>query len=143
MAIPENEFALANKRAAGRLRTSAVATAARYDRRTGRIVIQLSTGLQVAFRPSDAQGLENAKAQHLCKIEITPSGLGIHFPQIDADLYLPALLEGFLGSKRWMASALGKAGGKSMSDAKTTAARRNGKLGGRPKKATDLQAVEG
>jgi H+/Cl- antiporter ClcA len=137
------EIQLANKRASSRLRTSAIATAARYDRRTGRIFIQLSTGLQVAFRPNDAQGLENAKAQHLCKIEITPSGLGIHFPQIDADIYLPALLGAFLGSKRWMASALGKAGGKAMSDAKRAAARRNGKLGGRPKKATGLQAVEG
>jgi hypothetical protein len=40
----------------------------------------------------------------LSKIEISPSGLGLHFPAIDADLYLPALLDGFLGSRRWMAS---------------------------------------
>jgi hypothetical protein len=139
MATPEVEFQSASKRASSRLRSSAIATAARYDHRTGRVVIQLSTGLQVAFRPNDAQGLENAKPEHLGKIEITPSGLGIHFPQVDADLYLPALLEGFLGSKRWMASEMGKVGGKASSDVKATAARRNGKLGGRPKKATALQ----
>jgi len=38
------------------------------------------------------------------EIEITPSGYGIHFPKLDADLYLPALLQGFTGSRKWMAS---------------------------------------
>jgi hypothetical protein len=69
------------------------------------------------------------------EIEISPSGLGIHFPKLDADLYLPGVLEGFLGSKRWMASRLGQAGGKSRTAAKRAAARANGRMGGRPKKA--------
>jgi hypothetical protein len=85
------------------------ATAARYDRRIGRLVIDLSSGLSIAFRPQDAQGLEGAKPEQLAKIEISPSGLGLHFPVIDADLYLPGLLEGFLGSRRWMAAQLGTA----------------------------------
>jgi hypothetical protein len=34
------------------------ATAARYDRRIGRLVIDLSTGVSIAFKPHDAQGLE-------------------------------------------------------------------------------------
>jgi hypothetical protein len=60
--------------------------------------------------------------------------LGLHFPTLDADLYLPSLLEGFLGSRRWMAAQLGKAGGSVTSSAKTAAARANGKRGGRPRK---------
>lgn len=52
----------------------------------------------------------------------------------DADLYLPARLEGLLGSKRWMAAQMGKAGGKVSTKAKAAASRRNGKLGGRPSK---------
>jgi len=59
----------------------------------------------------------------------------LHFPKLDADLYLPSLLEGFLGSRRWMAAQLGKAGGQVRSVAKVAAVRANGKLGGRPKKA--------
>ena len=39
-----------------------------------------------------------------------------------------------LGSRRWMAAQLGKAGGKAASDAKSAALRANGKLGGRPQK---------
>jgi len=139
MANHDVEFQAAARHAARRLRTSAVATSARFDRRSGRVVIELSTGLLLAFRPTDAQGLEKAKPDQLASIEITPSGLGIHFPHVDADLYLPALLEGFLGSRRWMASELGRAGGKAATEAKVAAARRNGKLGGRPRKPRDLQ----
>lgn len=56
----------------------------------------------------------------------------MHFPHLDADIYLPALLDGFLGSRRWMAAQIGKTGGLATSEAKVAAARRNGKLGGRP-----------
>jgi len=134
MAIRDDEFQSANRRAVARLRRTPAATAVRYDRRIGRIVIDLSSGLEVAFRASDAQGLEHAKPSDLRKIEISPSGLGIHFPLLDADLYLPALLEGFLGSRGWMAAQMGRAGGKVSTKAKAAASRRNGKLGGRPRK---------
>jgi hypothetical protein len=110
------------------------AVEARYDGRTGQIVVRLSSRLNVAFSPQDAEGLEGATPEQLDPIEISPSGFGIHFPKLDADLYLPALLEGFLGSKRWMASRLGATGGRSKSAAKASAARKNGRAGGRPRK---------
>jgi hypothetical protein len=133
MAI-RNHFEAANRRAK-RLQSSIPrALAAHYERTSGRIVIRLSSGLDVSFSPRDAQGLEHARPAQLESIEISPSGFGIHFPKLDADLYLPGLLEGFLGSRRWMASRLGQIGGKSRSSAKRAAAKVNGKLGGRPKK---------
>jgi len=130
-----DNFELANRR--GRELQSEVprAVAAHYDRATGRVVIRLSSKLDVSFSPRDAQGLEHAKPTQLDQIEISPSGFGIHFPKLDADLYLPALLEGYLGSKQWMASRLGQLGGKSRSASKKAASRANGRLGGRPKKA--------
>ena len=104
MVYPKKEIEAANERAAARLSRTPTATAARYDRRIGRLVIDLSSGLSIAFRPQDAQGLEPAKPEQLTRIEISPSGLGLHFPAIDADICLPGLLEGFLGSRRWMAA---------------------------------------
>jgi hypothetical protein len=98
-------------------------------------VIHLSSRLEISFSPRDVQGLERARPSQLEAIEISPSGFGIHFPRLDADLYVPGLLEGFLGSKQWMASRLGQTGGRSRSMAKRAAARVNGKLGGRPRKA--------
>ena len=133
MAICDN-FELANRRAKDRQAAIPRAIAAHYDRASGRIVIHLSSNLDLSFSPRDAQGLENAKPSQLEEIKISPSGFGIHFPKLDADLYLPGLLEGFLGSKRWMASRLGQIGGKSRSAAKRAASKANGRLGGRPNK---------
>ena len=110
------------------------AVGARYDRRLGRVVVSLSSKVDLMFSPRDAEGLERAAAADLEKIEISPSGFGIHFPKLDVDLYLPALLEGFLGSRKWMAARLGATGGRSRSVAKRKAAKKNGRLGGRPKK---------
>jgi len=127
---------LANKRAKKLQESIPRAVSAHYDRESGRVVIKLSSNVDVGFSPSDAQGLEEATPSQLDEIEISPSGFGIHFPKLDADLYLPALLQGFLGSRKWMASRLGQAGGKSRSAAKQKASRANGKLGGRPKKVS-------
>ena len=81
------------------------------------------------------EGLEDAKPLQLSSIEISPSGFGLNFPELDADLYVPGILEGLLGSKKWMASRLGRIGGQSTSRAKKAASRINGRLGGRPRKA--------
>ncbi len=133
----------ANRRAQEMRASHPRALKARYDSSLGKIVIRLSSRLDVAFSPRDAEGLEGATPAQLQPIEISPSGFGIHFPKLDADLYLPALLEGFLGSKRWMAGRLGAAGGRSTSAAKASAARRNGRAGGRPRKAATAAMAGG
>jgi hypothetical protein len=129
-------FEKATERAKEFRQTTPHAVSARYDRRTGRIVVDLNSKLTVSFSPADAQGLERASPSQLEAIEISPSGFGIHFPKLDADLYIPALLEGIFGSKKWMGARLGQLGGRSRSRAKKAAARANGKLGGRPRKAS-------
>jgi Protein of unknown function (DUF2442) len=128
------EFERANQQARELLATVPRAVSARYDRRSGRVVIELSSGLEVRFLPELAEGLKGASVGEFEQIEISPSGCGIHFPKLDADLYLPALLEGVFGTRRWMASRLGQFGGLSKGGRKAAASRRNGKLGGRPRK---------
>ena len=129
-----DDFELANQRAREMENNIPRAVAAHYDRKTGRIVIELSSKVIISFSPRDAEGLEHAEPSQLDAIEISPSGFGIHFPALDADVYVPGILEGFLGSKRWMASRLGQIGGQSRSRAKKAASRTNGRLGGRPRK---------
>lgn len=132
--VQDADFEAAARRGAQRLKKGPVAVTARYDQQAGRVVIELDSGLEIAFRPQHAQGLENATLSDLGEIEISPSGQGLYFPTIDADLYLPALLEGFLGSKAWMAARMGQVGGRATTEAKQAAARANGRLGGRPRK---------
>jgi len=135
--VNPDEFERANDRGVQRLETGPVAVSARYDKRVHRVVIGLASGIELSFAPHAAQGLEAAQPADLDLIEISPSGLGLHFPKLDADLYLPALLEGFLGSREWTAARLGKKGGSVKSAAKTEAARANGRRGGRPKTVSE------
>ena len=135
MGLHDN-FKFANKRTKDLQASIPRAVSAHYDRASGRVVIRLSSNLDVSFSANDAQGLEKATPSQLDEIVISPSGFGLHFPKLDADLYLPGILQGFLGSRKWMASRLGQAGGKSRSVDKQKASRANGKLGGRPRKAS-------
>lgn len=133
MAITEMEL----ERAAARMRKKrdgGHALSARYDRRRRRVVVHLSTGIEIAFPTELAEGLAGASPDDLAEIEISPSGLGLHWARLDADLYVPALLRGVLGSRSWMAAHLGAAGGRSRSPAKAKAARENGRKGGRPRR---------
>ncbi|TWB20954.1 DUF2442 domain-containing protein [Nitrospirillum bahiense] len=117
------------------------AESAHYDAGRNRVIVLLTTGIEVGFPPDVVEGLAGAAAADLAEIEVEAFGLGLHFPRLDADLYVPALLEGILGSKRWMAehspaAMLGAKGGRARGGAKASAARENGKRGGRPKKVS-------
>lgn len=132
MAITGRELRRAEARMATQ-RQASHAVSARYDRRSSRIIVALNTGVQIAFPADLAEGLAGAAAADLAQIEISPAGLGLHWPRLDADLYV--LLQGMLGSKSWMARQLGAAGGRARSKAKAVASRENGRKGGRPRKA--------
>ena len=132
--LEPGEYEAAVERARVRAETEPHATAARYDKRLRMVMVALHTGLTVAFRPADVQGLESATVADLSAIELDADGFGLHFPTLDADVWLPGLLAGHFGSKNWMAARLGKAGGKVRSPAKTAACRANGAKGGRPHK---------
>lgn len=134
MSISESDARHAEGRMNG-LRSAGHAVAARFDRRNRRVVISLNTGVEIAFPAALAEGLADASAADLSEIEISPAGLGLHWPRLDADLYVPALLQGFLGTQTSMARQLGAAGGRVRSRAKAAAARANGRKGGRPRKA--------
>lgn len=102
MEIGEKEFERAEARMAERRKAGAYAVAACYDSGRGRIRVVLATGVEIAIVPRDAQGLEKATTSELKGIEISPSGLGLHFPRLNADLYIPGWLDGRFGSSAWM-----------------------------------------
>lgn len=83
--------------------------------------------------------MAGARATDLRTIEIKAAGLGLHWPKLDADLYVLTLVKGILGNRQWMAQ-IGASGGRVASTAKAAAARNNGKLGGGPKKTRELES---
>lgn len=138
--ITEEQFNAATKRTSSSARRELQAVSARYDAQSRRVVVVFASGIELRIPARAVQGLESTHVRDLRRIEISPSGLGIHFPAIDVDVFLPALLAGKTGSRAWMASQIGRAGGKSSSEAKVSAARENGKKGGRPRKQARLSA---
>jgi hypothetical protein len=128
----DQEIELATQRAEARRAREPRAIAAHYDADRDALVVSLSTGAEISVPRGRVQGLAQAAPTDLTGIEISPSGYGLHFPKVDVDLLVPALLEGVFGSRAWMAAQLGAQGGKSTSEAKAAAARANGERGGRP-----------
>lgn len=133
MAITERELEQAEARMAA-TRAAGHAVSARYDRRRSRVVVALNTGVELTFPTRLAEGLADASPDSLAEIEVSPAGLGLHWPKLDADLYVPALLQGVFGSEKWMARQLGAEGGRARTAAKVAASRENGRKGGRPRK---------
>lgn len=133
MAITEQDLERSERRTET-LRQAGFAVSARFDRRRLRIIMELDTGVQIAVPARKIEGLTEATPEELAEIEISPTGLGLHWPLLDADVSVPALLQGVFGSKRWMAAQLGASGGKVRTTAKAAASRENGRKGGRPRK---------
>jgi len=101
--LTTEQFEAAKARGEARLRGPR-AESAHYDAERGRIIVRLTTGVEIGFAPRDAEGLQCAERDELTVIELDAFGLGIHFPRLDADFCVPTLLKGVLGSKGWMAA---------------------------------------
>lgn len=110
------------------------AVAARYDRRIHRVVARLNTGLEIAFSPGWAQGLEHAHWQQLTPIEISPSGLSLpDSPNWMQTSISPRCWKAYSArSPGWRRNSAHKAGGRGVRSRHRPAGE-NGKRGGRPK----------
>jgi uncharacterized protein YegP (UPF0339 family) len=121
-------------REAGRetLRNEPQAVEARFDAETRQLTLELASGESLQFPVDQLEGLSGAPGDALGQFEVTPGGLGLHWEILDADIYVPTLVKGVYGTQEWMRS-IGTLGGKARTEAKSQAARENGKKGGRPR----------
>src|SRR5258708_1042926 len=120
---------------AKRVREGPLVTSVEYRPGAGLdlLILKLSDGRRHMIPREDLQGLQSATREQIAHIEILGGGTGLHWPDLDADLYVPALLRGIYGNKKWMAE-IGRRGGSMRSMAKKRAARVNGLKGGRPRR---------
>jgi hypothetical protein len=108
------------------------AVAATYCQKADTIVVKLATGVEIVIPRKLMQGLEKATAAQIARVRVEDHGSMLHWESLDLDHYVPGLIEGVFGNRRWM-SEIGKKGGAKRSAAKTSTARANGRKGGRPK----------
>ena len=132
--VTEAELKRAEAVGEAMLQSEPRASAAVYERATGRVVIDLANGCSYAFPAALVQDLQGASDDDLASVLVDGLGFNLHFPALDADLYVPALVSGLFGTKSWMARELARIAGRKTSPAKAVAARANGAKGGRPRK---------
>ncbi len=111
------------------------ATSAQYDPRTGRVELVLANGCTYGFPVALVQDLQGPASDDLAQVEVDGAGFNLHWPSLDVDLYVPALVSGIFGTRAWMTKELARRAGQAKSPAKAAAARRNGVRGGRPRKS--------
>ena len=119
------------------LETEPRARTARYDAATGRVELELMNGCTYGFPAKLVQDLQGATADDLANVEVDGLGFNLHWPALDVDLYVPALVSGIFGTHEWMTRALARMAGQTTSPAKAAAARSNGARGGRPRKTAN------
>jgi hypothetical protein len=135
--LTDAELEAAEARGRKMLETEPRAMSARYDRKSGSVVIDLVNGCTYTFPAQLVQDLQGASHDDLANVEVQGLGFDLHWPALDADLYVPALVAGIFGTRNWMAKELARRAGQAKSPAKATAARANGSKGGRPRKAAN------
>lgn len=130
----ERQYDAAVRRGKERLAAGPLAARASYHPHKRSVIVALANGFELTCPVDRLQGLRGAPVDKLSDIEVAAGGLELHWKQLDVQFTVPGLLEGILGTKRWM-SELGRTGGIARSKAKAAAARKNGRKGGRPRKA--------
>ena len=98
------EFEVAKARGNARLRGPRAVTA-RYDAGRNRVIVRLTTASKSPSRHVMSKACSTPRPRTSNRSRWKHSVLGF-IPTLDTDLYVPALLKGILGSKRWMAARL-------------------------------------
>ena len=78
------------------------AKVARFDAAAARLVVELVNGATFTVPVSLLQGLANAPANELARVEVVPGGDALHWEALDVDLGVPGLLRGEFGNASWM-----------------------------------------
>lgn len=132
--VTDAQIKRAEARGRKMLETEPRASAAHYDPASGRVVVDLVNGCSYAFPAQLVQDLHSASSDALAGVEVDGLGFNLHWPALDVDLYVPALVAGIFGTRAWMTRELARVAGQATSPAKAAAARSNGAKGGRPRK---------
>jgi hypothetical protein len=121
-----NQLAILEAREADRTEPRAVSVT--YEPKRALILVTLRGGYAFGFLPESVEGLQNATPKQLGAVRLSPSGDGLRWDDLDVDVSLTGLLSRALNLREWAPRIMGQV----RSEAKASAARRNGLKGGRP-----------
>jgi hypothetical protein len=131
-------FEAARARGKARIEDPSAVLDAHYDRASDAFRLVFRGGGSMTIPRRFIPVLEGRPASTLEPVLISPAGDALLWAAIDADVYVPGLVERAFGH-RLFAAAAGQRGGRRRSKAKAAAARLNGAKGGRPRKTARAQ----
>lgn len=123
--------------ARGNAEFAPLASSARVTQR--KLRVEFTNGVSMAVPVELVEGLADATATQLSRVAVEGGGSSLHWDELDVDLFVPALVQGVMGTESWMAR-IGRSGGQARSQRKAAAARQNGMKGGRPRRNAGRQA---
>jgi len=129
--LDENSYAEVTQRGEAERRFSQLPTEVKFDRSSGRIIVEFANGSAFMVPARLLQGLQHASDDEINEVELLGE-TGLHWEKLDVDFTIAGLMHGIFGTAKLMQAA--RRGGQSRSAAKIAASRKNGARGGRPKK---------
>jgi hypothetical protein len=132
-ATDRDRYKAARARGAARAQDASALIDAQYDRTSDAVLLTFRGGGSMTIPRRVIPGLEGRAPSALEAMILSPAGDALLWPSLDADVYVPGLVERAFGNKLFAAAA-GRRGGQRRTKAKMAAARRNGAKGGRPRK---------
>lgn len=100
----QREIEQARHRGTEEAQTEPRAVKAWYDSSSDRLCVDLRSGVGVMIPRRFLQGLAEATLDQVTAVEVTPSGYGLHWEELDVDLAVPQLVAGIFGTRSWMAN---------------------------------------
>jgi len=131
----QNKAAIREAREADRIEPRANTVS--YDPEKGLVLVELRSGFAFGFPPERVRGLDETSAKQLAEVEISPSGDGLRWDDLDVHISLTGLITEAMNLKEWAPRIMGQ----TRSSKKARASRINGLKGGRPRKATTKKAA--
>lgn len=128
--ISDAEFEQQLRAAKARPVTEPAATSAYY--KNGEIHINLASGWNFSFSPKRFSEFKKATEADLKKVGLT-GRYTLSCEPLDVDISIGGIIVELVGEK-FINAELGRRNGSTTSERKKVASRKNGKLGGRPKK---------
>jgi len=104
--ISEREHELAEQRGREIYENVPHVVDAVYSPTLRRVLVTLSSGLEICLRQDDYSWMRHASANDLSTMEWEGSGLYLTFPELDEGFYIPSLLEHLLNVRRFLQRSL-------------------------------------
>lgn len=134
--LTDRQIRAAEARGRKMYETEPRASSVTYEPATGKVVLDLVNGCTYAFPARLVQDLVGASDESLGHVELGGAGFNLHWPTLDVDLYVPALVSGVFGTRKWMAGEFARIAGRVGAPAKGAATLSDGAKGRRSRKIT-------